>query len=144
MLLGRCSEGPKGPNIGAEDFLQHLGMDAVIALRPLADREKRHVVETKLMERLGIADEMKSRTKLVDGVPVAELVAKGEAEIGMQQINVILPIAGIYWCFIATVVANSKRANAIGSNGCGTRAHRQRPRADAGSSHARRRPWPPR
>ena len=49
----------------------------------------------KLMERLGIADEMKSRTKLVDGVPVAELVAKGEAEIGMQQINVILPIAGI-------------------------------------------------
>jgi hypothetical protein len=39
MLLGRCSEGPKEPNIGAEDFLQHLGMDAVIALRPLADRE---------------------------------------------------------------------------------------------------------
>ena len=39
----------------------------------------------KLMERLGIADEMKSRIKLVDGVPVAEVVAKGEAEIGMQQ-----------------------------------------------------------
>jgi len=51
----------------------------------------------KLMERLGIADEMKSRTKLVDGVPVAEVVAKGEAEIGMQQINVILPIAGIHY-----------------------------------------------
>ena len=49
----------------------------------------------KLMERLGIADEMKSRTKLVDRVPVAELVAKGEAEIGMQQINVIPPVAGI-------------------------------------------------
>ena len=45
----------------------------------------------KLMERLGIADEMKCRTKLVNGVPVAELVAKGEVEIGMQQINVILP-----------------------------------------------------
>jgi ABC-type molybdate transport system substrate-binding protein len=26
-------------------------------------------------------------------VPVAEIVAKGEAEIGMQQINVILPVA---------------------------------------------------
>ena len=51
----------------------------------------------KLMERLGIADEMKSRTKLVNGVPVAELVAKGEAEIGMQQINVILPVAGIHY-----------------------------------------------
>jgi molybdate transport system substrate-binding protein len=30
----------------------------------------------------------------VDGVPVAEIVAKSEAEIGMQQINVILPVAG--------------------------------------------------
>jgi molybdate transport system substrate-binding protein len=49
------------------------------------------------MERLGIADEMKSKTKLVDGVPVAEVVAKGEAEIGMQQINVILPVAGIHY-----------------------------------------------
>ncbi len=51
----------------------------------------------KLMQRLGIADEMKSRTRLVDGVPVAEVVAKGEAEIGMQQINVILPVAGIHY-----------------------------------------------
>jgi hypothetical protein len=49
------------------------------------------------MERLGIADEMKSKTKLVDGVSVAEVVAKGEAEIGMQQINVILPVAGIHY-----------------------------------------------
>ena len=78
----------------------------------------------KLMERLGIADEMKSRTKPVDGVPVAELVAKGEAEIGMQQINVILPIAGIdyvgplppelqdYVVFSAGVLAVSKQPEA--------------------------------
>jgi hypothetical protein len=37
---------------------------------------------------------LKDKTKLVDGVPVAEVVAKGEAEISMQQINVILPVAG--------------------------------------------------
>jgi molybdate transport system substrate-binding protein len=49
----------------------------------------------KLMDRLGIAEEMRPKTKLVEGVPVAELVAKGEAEIGMQQINVILPVAGV-------------------------------------------------
>jgi molybdate transport system substrate-binding protein len=78
----------------------------------------------KLMERLGIADEMKAKTKLVDGVPVAEVVAKGEAEIGMQQINVILPIAGIdyvgplpsdlqdYVVFAAAVLAVSKQPEA--------------------------------
>ena len=48
----------------------------------------------KLMERLGIAEQLKDKIKLVDGVPVAEVVAKGGAEIGMQQINVILPVAG--------------------------------------------------
>jgi molybdate transport system substrate-binding protein len=46
------------------------------------------------MERLGIAEQLKDKTKLVDGIPVAEVVARGEAEIGMQQINVILPVAG--------------------------------------------------
>lgn len=46
MLLGRCSQGTREPDIGAEDFLQHLGMDAVIALRPLADRKKSHIAET--------------------------------------------------------------------------------------------------
>jgi len=46
-----------------------------------------------LLERLGIAEEMKPKTKLTGG-PVAEIVASGEAEIGMQQIVAILPIKG--------------------------------------------------
>jgi molybdate transport system substrate-binding protein len=78
----------------------------------------------KLMERLGIADAMKPKTKLVEGVPVAEMVAKGEAEIGLQQINVILPVAGIdyvgplpvelqdYVVFAAGVLAVSKEPEA--------------------------------
>jgi molybdate transport system substrate-binding protein len=46
-----------------------------------------------LLERLGIAAEIKAKTKLTSG-PVAELVASGEAEIGMQQIVAILPVKG--------------------------------------------------
>jgi molybdate transport system substrate-binding protein len=46
-----------------------------------------------LLERLGIAAEMKPRTRLTSG-PVADLVARGEAEIGMQQIVAILPVEG--------------------------------------------------
>ena len=52
------------------------------------------VSTAKAIERLGIAEELKSKTKLVEGVPVAKIVADGEAEIGMQQINVLLPVAG--------------------------------------------------
>ena len=48
----------------------------------------------KVMERLGIVDQIKDRTIRTENVPVAEIVARGEAEIGMHQINVILPIRG--------------------------------------------------
>jgi molybdate transport system substrate-binding protein len=48
---------------------------------------------TDLLQRLGIAEEMKPRVRLTSG-PVAELVAKGEAEIGLQQIVAILPVKG--------------------------------------------------
>jgi molybdate transport system substrate-binding protein len=46
-----------------------------------------------LMERLGLADVLKSKTKLTTG-PVAELLARGEAELGIQQIVAILPVKG--------------------------------------------------
>lgn len=46
-----------------------------------------------LLERLGIGAEMKPKTRLTSA-PVAELVAAGEAEVGMQQIVAILPVKG--------------------------------------------------
>jgi molybdate transport system substrate-binding protein len=46
-----------------------------------------------LLIRLGIADEMKPKTRLTSR-PVAEIVAEGEAEVGMQQIVAILPVKG--------------------------------------------------
>jgi molybdate transport system substrate-binding protein len=47
-----------------------------------------------LLRRLGIADAMEPKTRLTSA-PVAELVAAGEAEIGMQQIVAILPVKGV-------------------------------------------------
>ena len=46
-----------------------------------------------LLQRLGIAEEMKPKTRLTSR-PVAEIVAAGEAEVGMQQIVAILPVKG--------------------------------------------------
>jgi molybdate transport system substrate-binding protein len=46
-----------------------------------------------LLIKLGIAEEMAPKTKLTSE-PVAELVARGEAELGMQQIVAILPVNG--------------------------------------------------
>jgi molybdate transport system substrate-binding protein len=51
-----------------------------------------HVAE--LLKRLGLAAEMADKTVFAVGRTVAEVVAAGEAEIGMQQIIEILPVAG--------------------------------------------------
>jgi molybdate transport system substrate-binding protein len=48
-----------------------------------------------LLERLGIADQLKAKTKLLPpSNPAAHAVANGEVEIGMTQISEILPYAG--------------------------------------------------
>ena len=52
------------------------------------------LISANVMQKLGIADQLKAKTKFIDGIPVAEIVAKGEVEIGLQQINVILPVKG--------------------------------------------------
>jgi molybdate transport system substrate-binding protein len=44
-------------------------------------------LETELFSRLGIADEMKSKKKTVPGLSVTDVVARGEAEIGFQQVS---------------------------------------------------------
>jgi molybdate transport system substrate-binding protein len=47
----------------------------------------------ELLVRLGIGDSVKAKTRLTSR-PVAEIVAEGEAEVGMQQIVAILPVKG--------------------------------------------------
>ena len=48
-----------------------------------------------LFQRMGIADQIKSRVKQVQGEPTGAVVARGEAEIGFQQVSELLPVAGI-------------------------------------------------
>jgi molybdate transport system substrate-binding protein len=48
-----------------------------------------------LFQRLGIAQQLGSRARQVKGVPIGELVANGDAEIGFQQVSELLPVPGI-------------------------------------------------
>lgn len=49
----------------------------------------------QLFERMGIADEIKAKVRQVQGEPAGAVVARGEAEIGFQQMSELLPVAGI-------------------------------------------------
>ena len=48
-----------------------------------------------MFERLGIADQMKDKARKIPATHVGEIVAKGEAEIGFQQISELKPVEGI-------------------------------------------------
>jgi molybdate transport system substrate-binding protein len=48
-----------------------------------------------LFDKLGLADAMKDKARMIPATPVGEIVAKGEAELGFQQISELKPIHGI-------------------------------------------------
>jgi molybdate transport system substrate-binding protein len=49
----------------------------------------------KLLERLGIADQVRPKAKLKQGGYVAELIVDGTAELGIHQISEIVPVKGV-------------------------------------------------
>jgi molybdate transport system substrate-binding protein len=49
----------------------------------------------ELFKRMGIADAIAHKVTQIKGEPVGTAVARGEAEIGFQQMSELLPVAGI-------------------------------------------------
>jgi molybdate transport system substrate-binding protein len=73
----------------------------------------------ELLPRLGIADAVKDKIKLLPlGNPVALAIANGEAEIGMTQISEILPYAGaeLVGPFPAEIQLKTFFATAVATN----------------------------
>ena len=82
--------GATKPDIGSVDALQR----ALLQARSIAYSDgPSGAFVAELLAKLGIAAAVAAKIKLTSG-PVAELVARGEAELGMQQIIAILPVAG--------------------------------------------------
>lgn len=48
-----------------------------------------------VIEKLGIADAVKAKAVIVQGRPVGAAIASGEAEIGVQQVAELRPVAGV-------------------------------------------------
>jgi molybdate transport system substrate-binding protein len=85
--------GAPKPDIGSADALKR----ALLAARSVAySTGPSGVYLQGLFERLGIADAVNAKLKVAEsGKPVGDIVARGEAEIGFQQVSELLPVAGI-------------------------------------------------
>ena len=114
--------GAPKPDIGSVDALKRTLLGArSIAYSASASGT---YLAGELFPRLGIAEQLKGKSKRIESARVGTVVAQGEAEIGFQQISELLPIAGIDFVgplpaevqrvtvFSAGIVAGAQEADA--------------------------------
>ena len=87
-------KGASKPDIGSPDALKQT----LLAAKSVAHSKTgmSGIYFPTVLARLGITDAMQSKIVMPEpGTPVGDVVAKGEAEIGVQQISELLPVAGV-------------------------------------------------
>lgn len=52
-------------------------------------------IQNELFKRLGIEDQIRPKATMVPKIPVASVVARGDYELGFQQVSELLPVPGV-------------------------------------------------
>jgi molybdate transport system substrate-binding protein len=118
-------DGTPKPDIGSVAAFKQalLAAKSVAYIDPAAGGSS-GIYVAGLLDKLGIAAEVKPKAKLIPGGAVAEHVAKGEAELGIHQISEILPVKGVtlvgplpaeiqnYTVYAAGIGAHAKESDA--------------------------------
>jgi molybdate transport system substrate-binding protein len=86
-------EGALAPDISSEDALRRA-VESARSIGYSTGPSGGHL--TRLFEEWGLADVLRSRTvQAQPGVPVAALVARGEVELGFQQLSELMNVPGV-------------------------------------------------
>ena len=98
-------DGAKKPDIGSVDAFR----SALLAAKSIAysDSGSGTYLSSTLFAKLGVADQVAGKSRKVrgppSGEPVAAVVARGEAEIGFQQVSELINVPGVV--FVGTIPA---------------------------------------
>jgi molybdate transport system substrate-binding protein len=88
-------EGAPKPDISTvEAFKQALLKAKTVAYIDPASGGSSGIYIDKLLQKLGIADQIRPKARLKKGGHVADLIVSGEAELGIHQISEIVPVKG--------------------------------------------------
>jgi molybdate transport system substrate-binding protein len=116
------AQGTPAPDISTVDALRQT----LLAARSIAysDSASGVYIQNEMFKKMGIEDQLRGKARMIPAEPVGEVVARGGAEIGFQQISELLPVPGIkvvgplpaplqlYTVFSAGVLANSGEKDA--------------------------------
>jgi molybdate transport system substrate-binding protein len=85
--------GSPKPDISSTEAVKR----ALLAAKSVAysDSASGVYISTEMFKNLGIVDEMKDKAKKIPATPVAEIVARGDAELGLQQLSELKAISGV-------------------------------------------------
>ena len=85
--------GAPKPDISSADALKRT----LLAAKSIAysDSASGVYVSTEMFGKLGIANEMKDKARKIPATPAGEIVARGDAELGFQQISELRAVAGV-------------------------------------------------
>ena len=117
--------GAPRPDIASVDALRRT----LLAAKSIAysDSASGVYIQNEMFKRMGIAEEMAGKARMIPAEPVGAVVARGDAEIGFQQISELRPIKGIdlvgplppevqqITVFSAGVLSNSREPEAAGA-----------------------------
>ena len=103
-LIGMVvAAGAAKPDIGSVEAFRRT----LLAAKSIAysDSSSGNYLSTKLFAELGVADQIAGKSRRVRGPPagepVAKVVARGEAEIGFQQVSELIRVEGV--TFVGTI-----------------------------------------
>ena len=121
--------GAAKPDIGTTEAFK----STLLAAKSIAysDSGSGTYLSTKLFPKMGIADQIAGKSRKIrgppSGEPVAAVVARGEAEIGFQQVSELIHVPGVDFVgalpaelqpgftFAGAVTANAKQPEAAGA-----------------------------
>jgi molybdate transport system substrate-binding protein len=71
--------------------------DALLKAKSVAysDSASGVYIENELFKKLGVQDQVGPKGKMIERIPVASVVAKGDYELGFQQVAELLPVPGV-------------------------------------------------
>jgi molybdate transport system substrate-binding protein len=81
------------PDIATADAVRA----ALLAAKSVAwsDSASGVYIQSTMLDRLGIADQVRAKGRMIPATPVGEIVARGQAEIGFQQLSELKTVKGI-------------------------------------------------
>ncbi|MBD9676615.1 substrate-binding domain-containing protein [Pseudomonas sp. PDM18] len=86
-------QGAAKPQIDTEEAFRKTLLDA--GSIAYSDSASGVYIQNRLFNRLGVEQQVGSKARMIERIPVASVVASGQYEIGFQQVAELLPVPGV-------------------------------------------------